>query len=97
MLQALAPDGHVVLLDKKLDGATGLDVLKQIRQRRFQVAVILLTGYREEMAGAIEAALALSVFTCLCKPFETQLLLAVLGDIRHRELRRTPRQQVLST
>ncbi len=28
VLQALAPDRHVVLLDMKLDGATGLDVFK---------------------------------------------------------------------
>ena len=38
VLQALAPDGHVVLLDMKLDGTTGLDVLRQIRQRPFDVS-----------------------------------------------------------
>ena len=96
VLQALAPDGHVVLLDMKLNGTTGLDVLKQIRQRPFGVAVILVTGYREEMAGAIEAALALGAFTCLYKPFEIEELLGVLGDIHNQELRGKLGQEVFS-
>jgi two-component system response regulator HydG len=77
---------QVVLLDMKLDGLSGLDVLRKIRERHPHLPVILVTGYREEMAPAIEAALALSAYACFYKPFQIENLLQVLTEIRHRGL-----------
>ena len=90
--EVLRPDGQVVLLDMKLGATTGLEVLEEIREQYADLPVILVTGYGEEMASAIECALKISAFTCLYKPFEIQALLEVLGEIRQRELRKLLRQ-----
>ena len=52
----LGPDGQVVVLDMKFNSTSGLAILKEIREQYPQVPVILVTGYREEMAQAIEAS-----------------------------------------
>ena len=76
----------VLLLDMKLDGLSGLDVLRQIREWHPHLPVILVTGYWEEMAPAIEAALKLSAYACFCKPLQIEDLLQALTEIRHRGL-----------
>ena len=88
ILQALSPDGQVVLLDMKLNGVTGLDILKEIRQYYPHLPVVLVTGYRQEMVSAIETGLRISAYTCLYKPFEVEKLLEILTEIRHQELGR---------
>ena len=80
--------GQVVLLDMKLNGKSGLDVLREIRQAYPHMPVILVTGYREEMATAVEAALAINAFTCFYKPFRIDQLLQTLNRIHHLELGR---------
>ena len=82
----LVENGEVVLLDMKLDGCTGLDVMKQIRRAHPLLPVILMTGCGQEMAPKIEAALQISAHTCLYKPIEMQELLRTLAEIRDLEL-----------
>jgi len=84
----LVSEGQVVLLDMKLNSINGLAVLKEIRKQYPHLPVILMTGYREEMAQAIEAALEVNAYTCLYKPFQIEELLQVLTEIHHRELGR---------
>jgi len=84
----IKPDSQVVLLDMKLKGVSGLDVLKEIRAQYPYLPVVLVTGYREEMSGAVEAALKISTYTCLYKPFEIEELLQLLNKIRRQELAR---------
>jgi len=84
----LVSEGQVVLLDMKLNSINGLAVLKEIRKQHPHLPVILMTGYREEMAQAIEAALEVNAYTCLYKPFQIEELLQVLTEIHHRELGR---------
>ena len=60
----------VVLLDLKLDGANGVDVLKQIREKYPTKPVVLVTGYRKEMGGFIEKGLDIGAYTYLYKPLE---------------------------
>ena len=87
-MEGLEADGGVVLLDMKLNGIGGLDVLRTIREQYPRLPVILVTGYREEMAPAIEAALELNAYTCLYKPFEIEELLKILSQVRRSELGR---------
>jgi len=47
-------DGQVVLLDMKLNHVGGLEILKDIRERHPCMPVIMVTGYRKEMAVATE-------------------------------------------
>ena len=58
----------VVVTDLKMAGATGLDVLQNVRQRGHPTQVIIITGY-----GSIEAAReaeAVGAYDFVCKPFE---------------------------
>ena len=82
----LKRDSQVVLLDMKLNGMDGLEVLKEIREHHPHLPVILVTGYRDEMAQSIKAALKISAYTCLYKPFKIEELLQILTEIHHQEL-----------
>lgn len=90
----IEPDGQIVLLDMKLNGTNGLDILRQMRQKHPRLPVILVIGYREEMATAIEAALELSAYACLFKSLEIERLLDHLGELRRQELGRILGQRV---
>lgn len=92
--EALRPDSQVVLLDMKLNSIGGFEVLKEIRERYPHLPVILVTGYQEQMAPAIEAALKIGAYTCLYKPFQIERLLQLLTEVRHQELARVLGQPV---
>ena len=85
------PNGQVMLLDMKLNDISGLEVLQEIKERHPRLPVVLVTGYREEMARAVEAALKIGAYTCMYKPFQIEKLLQVVTEIRRSELRRTLR------
>jgi len=84
----LEPEGQVVLLDMKLNGISGLDVLKKIRERFPYIPVVLITGYRHDMASAIEAALEINAYTCLYKPLQIEELLKVLNRVHQQRVGR---------
>ena len=86
VLETLKRDFQVVFLDMKLNSMDGLEVLKGIREHHPHLPVILVTGYRDEMAQAIEAALKIGAYTCLYKPFQVEELLQLLTEIHHQEL-----------
>jgi len=86
--ESLSPDEPVVLLDMKLNSIGGLEVLKEIRARYPRLPVILVTGYRQEMSAAIQAALEIGAYACLYKPFQIDELLQALAELRKRDLSR---------
>ncbi len=88
VMERLELDGQVVLLDMKLKDTSGLEVLKEIRKQHPHLPVILVTGYREEMSQAIEAALKINAYDCLYKPLEIEKLFRLLSEIYHQELGR---------
>ncbi len=71
----------VVLLDLKLGGTNGMDVLKQIRGKYPTKPVVLVTGCRNEMGDSIEKGLQIGAFTCLYKPFEVDQLLGFIEKV----------------
>jgi len=77
----------IVMLNLKLGDASGLEVLQQIRARYPSKPVVLVTGYRREMASAIEQGLKIGAYTSLYKPFETEGLLKLIEDVRINKLR----------
>ena len=93
-VEGIGADVDVVLLDMKLNEITGLDLLKEIRARYPPMPVILVTGYREEMAQAIEVALKIKAYTCLYKPFQIEGLIEVLREVHHQALGRVLGQPV---
>ena len=94
VVERVRADGEVVLLDMRLNSINGLDVLKEIREQHPHLPVILVTGYREEMAETIAAAMRINAHTCLYKPFEVEDLLQLLTEIHSQELSRVLGQPV---
>ncbi len=94
VVERVRADGQVVLLDMKLNDVSGLEVLEEIRERYPRLPVVMVTGYRQEMGQAIEAALKIGAYTCLYKPFQIEGLLQVVAEIRRQELARILGQRV---
>jgi two-component system, NtrC family, response regulator HydG len=78
---------QIVLLDLKLKETNGLEVLKRIRAQCPDLPVVLVTGYREEMAAVLDAALPLNVYAQLYKPLKIEALLQILAEVRQTALR----------
>lgn len=86
MLERIEADNGVLLLDMKLNGIDGLALLHHIREQHSEQVVILVTGYRQEMAASIQAALEIGAYTCLYKPLEIDELLQSLAEVRRCKL-----------
>ncbi|MDP9263770.1 MAG: response regulator, partial [Acidobacteriota bacterium] len=56
----------VVVLDLKLPGASGLEVLREVKQRRPEAAVIVITGYAT-VQSAVDA-MKLGAYDYVTKP-----------------------------
>jgi DNA-binding response OmpR family regulator len=79
-LEALAEGTYdVVILDVRMEGMDGLEVLRQIRSREFPTKVIMLTGV-DELKIARES-LALGADDFMTKPFQLQNLLACIDRV----------------
>lgn len=79
---------QLVLLDLKLNGINGLDILKQIKAQYPHMPVILVTGYREEMSAMLDEALKMDVYACLYKPLRIEEFIKVLRQVYHQGLGR---------
>lgn len=86
-VEQMTAEAQVILLDLKLNGTNGLDVLKEIRKRNPTLPVLMVTGYREEMAAVIQAAQQINAFTCLYKPLAIPQLLQMLAELQLEHLR----------
>lgn len=75
ILEGAAPD--LMVLDLKMPGIDGMDVLRSTRQICPQVQVIMLTGHGSEQDR--EMALRLGVFDYLQKPVDIMELLSALN------------------
>lgn len=75
-----SPD--LVLLDMKIPGMDGLDILKHIKQIDTSIKVIMMTAYGE--LDMIKEATDLGALTHFTKPFDIdELRLAVNTELRH--------------
>jgi two-component system, NtrC family, response regulator AtoC len=79
-------DFDLVLLDMRLPGMTGLDILKQTREKQGEVPVIVMTAYGSPNV-AIQAS-SLGAYDYITKPFE-------LDDVLHTITRYFERQQLM--
>lgn len=59
---------HIVLLDMKIPGMDGLEILKHIHSMNEQVKVIIMTAYGE--LNMINEAMALGAIAFFAKPFD---------------------------
>lgn len=92
--EALGVIGHldnnyklaIILLDLQLGAVDGVEVLQQIQAKYPGKPVVLVTGYRQEMASSIEKARRMGAYTCLYKPLEMEALYQLLDEIRIKKL-----------
>ncbi len=77
---------QVVVLDMKMPGMDGLQVLRSIKNRHPKVEVILLTG-NADMDSALESMTA-GAFDFLLKPANTEILMHRINDAATRSASR---------
>lgn len=87
-IDQLIDQAQVLLLDMKLNSLNGLDLLKKVRERYPALPVLLITGYRDEMAAAVQAALAIDARACFYKPLAIPEFLDVLAKIQLESFRK---------
>jgi len=63
---------HLILLDVRMPGMSGLDVLRQIRESDKEVGIIMVTGVNEEETG--RQALEMGAFDYIVKPLNLEYL-----------------------
>ena len=73
----------LIILDVRMPGMTGLDVLKQLREQQGELPVILMTAHGSPNV-AIQAS-SLGVYGYVSKPFETEAVLSMIGHYFERE------------
>ncbi len=66
----------VVLTDLKMEGISGIDLLKEIKEKKLDTIVIIMTGYGT-VDSAVEA-IKLGAFDYIMKPFKVDELLQIL-------------------
>jgi len=83
-IKAWAPD--VVLLDINLPGRSGIDILKEIRERGIDTEAIMLTA--DDTAETAIQAMKLGAADYLTKPFDTdEVLLVIDRTIKNKKLK----------
>jgi DNA-binding NtrC family response regulator len=86
-VEQIVDEAQIILLDMRLENIGGEAVLRGIRARDPDLPVLLVTGYRQEMSGAIQRALDVGAFACLYKPLDIPELLRTLAQVRLGEMR----------
>lgn len=84
-LRQTEPD--VVVLDLKMPGLHGIEVLSEIKKRRAQIQVIILTGHGTDKDE--QEARALGGFDFMRKPADIDLLVAKIKEAFQEKIERT--------
>ena len=90
MLAAQAPD--LLLVDVKMPGLDGMEVLKRVKETDPQLPVVLITAYAE-ISGSV-AAMKAGAFDYLAKPFDhLEVMRVVRAALSERQRRRQARSE----
>ena len=78
-VQAVETNEHIaaVLLDIRIPGKGGMEVLKDIRKRRPDVGVVIISGIQDREIA--QQALTLGAFDYLIKPFDINRVIDILA------------------
>jgi DNA-binding NtrC family response regulator len=82
MAQQTAYD--ILFIDMKLPVLNGLETYLAIREINPRAVAIMMTAYRQEMAGLVEEALRNHAYTCFYKPLDINELLGLVDEIVKR-------------
>ena len=87
-IDQMVDQAEVLLLDMKLNRINGLDIMKKVRQNYPTLPVLLITGYRDEMAALIQGAEAIHAYASLYKPLAIPEFLKTLAKIQTEKYKR---------
>jgi two-component system, NtrC family, response regulator HydG len=76
---------QVVLLDLKLPGGDGRNLLKVLRDGHPEIRTVMITGHPEEFGDFISTAQTLGADAVCCKPFDLNSLLATIERLTRRD------------
>jgi DNA-binding NtrC family response regulator len=79
---------EIVILDVKFNGISGLDVLREIRELRPDLPVIVVTGHKDDLEITVQRATDIGAFASLLKPIAVEQLLDLLDQACRQELTR---------
>jgi len=91
-LDAMGQDpADIILLDYKLPGISGLDVLQTLMERKLEVLVVMITAYAS-LETAVQAT-KVGAFDFLAKPFNPdELKAAIYKSAKHHMVQRAARK-----
>lgn len=73
---------HVVLTDIRMPSLTGIEMIKQLKQRHIECEFIILSGYSDFQYA--KESIMLNVFDYLVKPIEEEALIDVFTRVREK-------------
>jgi DNA-binding NtrC family response regulator len=76
--QALHP--RLLLIDFKLPGASGVDLLKWVRTTNPEIPSILITGFSSQLDAMESLGRQLGAFACLQKPLKLDQMLQTIQE-----------------
>ena len=74
----------LILLDLKMPGKDGFDVLKELHEKKIKVKVIVLTAYADVKSAIDSAKLGASDF--ISKPYDFDELLITIRKVLQRDI-----------
>ena len=77
-LEEYLPESYLLLMDIRLEGERGTDVVEKLRAKGFNIPVIFITAYAD--ADAVVSASRLGAVDVLKKPFSSQELLQAVKN-----------------
>jgi two-component system response regulator HydG len=75
----------ILFIDMRLPVLNGLETYLAIRAINPQAVAIMMTAYRQEVAGLVEEALRNSAYSCFYKPLDIEELLRLVEEIVKRK------------
>ena len=85
--KAWEKDFDIIILDMKLPLLNGLETYLAIRDIRPNVAVIIITGYPQEMGNLAQQAVQKNAFAYMEKPIDMDDLFSLLGQIKEKKVK----------
>jgi DNA-binding NtrC family response regulator len=75
----------IIFLDMRLPTMNGLETYIATRKFDSKVVVVLMTAYQRELKSFVEEALAKNAYACIYKPFNPEVVINTVEEIKHRK------------
>ena len=85
---------HVVLIDIRMPGLTGIDVIRSAREKNISCQFIILSGYSDFQYA--KESILLDVYDYLVKPINEEELIAVISNVKEKILKEQQMNDKLS-